>query len=92
MSFVHVENRVASRNHRCAACGIVIPKRCEYVRTFDVYDDGSGFTTRWHTECRAAFERMLTAAPDLTWEEVPKWLEDKYVGIAFENEVLSEQN
>ena len=88
----HMKKIKARKDYVCAACSICIPVGVPYVRTAEICD-GKWHHTKWHTECRMEFDKMLNrdgqneAPADWTWDDkgVPQELEDKYVGLAFEN-------
>jgi hypothetical protein len=82
--FVIIKQQKARKEHRCAACSVPIPKGFTYCRSFDSYD-GRGFTTKWHIECREAFDDMLRengdceGAADQVWEDdMPDHIKEKY--------------
>lgn len=75
----------AGKAHRCEACCVPIPKGATHVRTVEA-SDGRVFSTRWHRECREAFDAMLNeyyedcGFPDQTWERgMPPEIETQYV-------------
>ena len=88
MSFVFSTTIKKSRKtHYCeAGCGVTIPKGFSYIRTFDA-DGGRGRTSKWHVECREAFDEGLSDAgevegdPWATWENgMPEEIAVKYRG------------
>lgn len=83
-SFVTCKTLKARKNHKCDACRETIPKGFLYERSFDV-NCGEAFSCRWHTECRAEFDRVIREndyeemSADDVWENgLPDEIKRKY--------------
>lgn len=80
------KNLKARKEHRCEACHVPIPSGITYCRTVEVDDGGDIGATRWHLECREAFDQMIhenmddCGDPWNTWEnDMPQEIRAKYV-------------
>jgi hypothetical protein len=92
-SFVKDKIRRARKKHKCCACPLPIPKGFEYVVSSQV-DKGKWSDSKWHTECRAEFGRMIQdfwdegGFPCETWyceEDIPFSMQVKYLILGGEN-------
>lgn len=80
--YVNDKLRLARKEHACEACHFPIPKNAEYIVSSYTYD-GSWHTSKWHTECRAEFNNILTKAGDSEGDPSDTWEDDKSVPLHF---------
>lgn len=85
--FIQDKLRLARKEHSCEACSFPIPKNAEYIVSSQL-DDGSWHASKWHTECRDAFNKYLIdiddfeGDPGMTWEDdrsIPPHFVAKYI-------------
>ena len=84
-TYLGSRTRKARKWHRCCACDVPIPPGFQYEVSCDI-DDGKARSSKWHSECRTEFDRMLSEQhddcgdPSWTWDGgMPPEIKQKYV-------------
>lgn len=88
-SMISSQTLKARKNHCCAACRVPIPSGFSYVRVVETDDVAKIFVTKWHVECRAEFDKMLSESFDDcgdawdTWEngDMPPDIRQRYMQL-----------